>query len=92
MLSAMGGNPRYEGVGNAIRYARHESRDNLHSERELPQYLRQNPSIPMVSSEAERQSAEYANDLQRARHVVRKPSLPLSYKEANYYAQNSPRF
>lgn len=30
MASAMGGNPRYSGVSNAIRYARHESKENLH--------------------------------------------------------------
>jgi len=30
MASAMGGNPRYAGVSNAIKYARHESKENLH--------------------------------------------------------------
>merc|ERR1719498_1835556 len=31
MASAMGGNPRYSGVSNALRYARNESKENLHS-------------------------------------------------------------
>ena len=72
---AMGVN-RYEGVGNALRMARELSREQIPEVAAVkmqrgpcPGHLR-NPSIPSILTEEERQSAQYAKDLERGLQAV----------------------
>ena len=61
MASAMGGNPRYSGVSNAIRYARNESLENLHSQESYirgprpNRYMNKAPSIPSFMRESDQE-------------------------------------
>jgi len=60
-------NNRYDGVGNAIRMARHESKERYVSPSQMnegmimergpcPRYLQKMPSIPSILTEGERKS------------------------------------